>query len=240
MGFMRRILDEITGQILGTLMLGLVLGIVLTGWAFLLNWGPIAVFIGLGTPILLLHGANQVQTYFEHHPRRLSTDELATTLSDWLIKNGYNVKRQKDPETEFVLVASFEPQGGPEDPQLIVIRRFSDDQPPLLLSASMDFDEVTRKSWANLAQPERVRCFLEAQIDMMRFGLSFIGLGSELGPVTIFKPFPVRIYYGSRIVSEKAFTEEVQLVRRASNLISLTVTRALLGHDETNVSVSSR
>lgn len=222
-----RILDAVTAKVLGTIGFGVVLGIMLTIWAFLLQWGPLAVLVGIAMPILLLHGANQVQTYFEHHPRKLSTDELAKELTEWLIRHGYNVKRQKDAETDFVLVASFQPQAGPKDPQIIVVRRYTDDQPPILLSASMAFQEATQTSWTHLPQTQRDRCILEAQIDMMRFGVGFEGLGSELGPVTIFKSLPVSTYYGARVTSEKAFIEEVQLIRRASNIIRLSIRRAL-------------
>lgn len=228
MSFLRRILDQITLNILATRIIGAAGGIGLLVWAFFLQWwGPTLVLVGLAIPIMVLIGANQVQAFFERRPRRLSSDELAKQLTDWLIEHGYTVKRQQDPDTDFVLITSFEPQNVPKDPLAIVITRFSDDKPPILLSASMGFGDADKENWAALPPRERDPCILEAQMDMMRFGFSFKGLGSELEPVTIFKSLPASTFFGRRVVTEKDFIEEVQLIRRASNIIRLSISKAL-------------
>jgi hypothetical protein len=153
----------------------------------------------------------------------LSTRELATTLTDWLAEDGYTVRREKEEGTEFVLIASYEPS----DATKVVIRRLTNDQPPLLLSAAFRFDEAAQSRWRELSEAERDRTVLLMQIEMLRMGISYQGLGDDLAGAVIFKSFPLLVTYGSRVMSAKAFIEEVQLLRRAAGIARSYVQRSL-------------
>ena len=232
MPFIRRILDAITAHIVITMGVGIVVGVGVAVWAFLTELGAWSVVIGLAIPMILVHAANGVQDYFERRPRKLTANELVTQLSEWLNQQGYDVVRKAsdgDSEVAFELQATFKPPKGiPPDPQKIIIERFTDDKEPLHLSASTGFDEAMRQRWANLPDMTRADCIAQAQIEMMRFGFSFTGLGDDLEFYTILKRLPVQIYYGNRVMSEKSFIEEVQLVRRGSKVIELLVRKALV------------
>ena len=232
MGFIRRIIDAITAHIIITMGVGVTMGAGVAVWAFLTDLGAWSVVIGFAIPMILVQTANGVQEYFEKRPRRLTASELVTQMSDWLNQQGYDVVRKAsdgDSEIAFELHATFQPgKGIPPDLQKIVIERFDDDKDPLVLSATTSYDEAMRERWMRLPVITRADCIAQVQIEMMRFGFNFTGIGDDLGVHTILKRLPVRIYYGNRVTSEKDFIEEVQLVRRASKIIELLVRKALV------------
>lgn len=232
MSFIRRILDAITAHIVITMGVGVLVGVGVAVWAFLTDLGAWSMVIGLAIPMILVQTANGVQEYFEKRPRKLSAGELVTQMSAWLNQQGYDVVRKASDgssEIAFELHATFQPgKGIPPDLQKIVIERFADDKEPLVLSASTGYDEAMREKWMKLPNLTRADCIAQAQIEMMRFGFNFTGLGDELEVHTIIKRLPVQIYYGNRVTSEKAFIEEVQLVRRGSKIIELLVRKALV------------
>ena len=65
----------------------------------------------------------------------------------------------------------------------------------------------------------------------MRFGLNYQGIGDGLDQITLSKYLQVEFHYGKRIVDERMFMEEVQLLRRGAHIMDLSVLKALAAAD---------
>ncbi|MFH1884193.1 MAG: DUF2299 family protein [Planctomycetota bacterium] len=214
MDWLHKIWDKLATEIIGGLVVAGLLAIGTVIWALIQSWAaPLIIVIFIGTFGLTLFSLNQYRLWRKR--RSIQIERIEPMVRNWLYKNGFTIQNDPRPISVFQFVAR-DAQGRP-----VVVCQLKNEL-FLTLGAQLLVSKEDQQRLDPITGDENSTLLEDLKIEMVRFGVGFLGIDHPLRAITVEEKVPC-----DDTLTELAFLQRVMFVRRVQMLIGEFLRRAM-------------